>query len=460
MAGPLGDAHRGGAHRAERLVRGVHQQGMGVDAARRFEFHQVRFEQDVASPHVAQVLRQQAAHGVVDGLVVGGRLDDGYPRRRNRPRLHAAPGHHGGARGGGQQFASGELLCHRHTQKISPPFCVPATSMSSDVSGSVRQAGCAGGQYPSGRRPWASSPMRSQFSASADRHSLRKRSATPNASLGLAGAHPAQGRQRHAGGLRVRRRFIAQRAHRSVIPAAARGTCAAAGTGGLHRPAAGSPPTAGGPSPFPAPEWPATSVPPTPPSRGSTAIPEIPARALALCPAATCAYGTSHVDSSPVVPNSQSMARACIALPSCSGEAAPPAQSPTYFRRIRFAEASLRPATAWLAARQARAAPAPLRPRPAEPGWRRPSAPSRRFRGRTANRHPDSVCSPQVRSTSRHRGWRRRPHCPLYASYPHLENQRTIRRLRRRESSMTSVTPAPSQIAPCIANSISFLLSW
>ena len=132
-----------------------------------------------------------------------------------------------------------------------------------------------------------------------------------------------------------------------------------------------------------------------------------------------------------------------------SGNAAPPARSPTYFRRIRFAEASLRPATARRAARRARGAPAPLRPRPAEPGWRRPSAPSTRFRGRTANRHPDSVCSPLVGSTSKYRGWRKLSYCPLHAGYPHLENQRTIRRLRRRESSMTSVTPAPSQIAPC-----------
>jgi hypothetical protein len=33
-------------------------------------------------------------------------------------------------------------------------------------------------------------------------------------------------------------------------------------------------------------------------------------------------------------------------------------------------------------------------------------------------------------------------------------------RLRRRDSSMTSVTPAPSQIAPCIARSMWLLLSW
>ena len=38
-------------------------------------------------------------------------------------------------------------------------------------------------------------------------------------------------------------------------------------------------------------------------------------------------------------------------------------------------------------------------------------------------------------------------------------HQRNVRRLRRRESSMTSVTPAPSQIAPCIARSIWLLLS-
>jgi hypothetical protein len=38
-------------------------------------------------------------------------------------------------------------------------------------------------------------------------------------------------------------------------------------------------------------------------------------------------------------------------------------------------------------------------------------------------------------------------------------HQRKVFRLRRRESSMTSVTPAPSQIAPCIARSIWLLLS-
>src|ERR1019366_6948786 len=38
-------------------------------------------------------------------------------------------------------------------------------------------------------------------------------------------------------------------------------------------------------------------------------------------------------------------------------------------------------------------------------------------------------------------------------------DQRNDFRLRRRESSMTRVTPAPSQIAPCIARSIWLLLS-
>ena len=62
MARTFGDAHAGGAHGAEGLVGGMHQHGMGVDAALGLELHQVGLEQDVASAHVAQVLGQHAAH--------------------------------------------------------------------------------------------------------------------------------------------------------------------------------------------------------------------------------------------------------------------------------------------------------------------------------------------------------------------------------------------------------------
>ena len=105
-------------------------------------------------------------------------------------------------------------------------------------------------------------------------------------------------------------------------------------------------------------------------------------------------------DSSPVVPNSQSMARAWAALPELLGRK----QGHQRGHPGTFVEAVLRRPAAVGQLRgaqpvRARGAPARVRRRPAEPGWRRPSAPSRRIPGRTANRHPDSVCSPQVGST-------------------------------------------------------------
>src|ERR1035438_6379581 len=189
----------------------------------------------------------------------------------------------------------------------------------------------------------------------------------------------------------------------------------------------------------------------------------------------------SAEDSSPLVANSQSMARAWTRLPSWAAgsratravthvlsaahgrgfrvgrrEAEPPGQSPTCFRRTRFAEASLHRATAKRAANRNRLAAGGVRRPPTWPGWRRPWAPSRKTPGRRANRHPDSVCSAEVGSTWGNRGWRKAPRWGFWASHLAREHQRTVRRLRRRERSMTSVTPAPSQTAPCRARYISF----
>ena len=91
MAGSLGDAHCGGAHGAERLVGGVDHHRVCVDTAGRFEFHKIGFEQDAASPDVAQMLYQQAAHGVVDGLVISRHFADGNARHRNAAQLGSAP---------------------------------------------------------------------------------------------------------------------------------------------------------------------------------------------------------------------------------------------------------------------------------------------------------------------------------------------------------------------------------
>ena len=97
MAGAFGDAHAGGAHGAERFIGGMHQQGMGVDDAFGFEFHQVGLEHHVAPAHVQPVFGQHAAHGVVEALVVGRRAHDGNLRRggasglRRAARQPAAP---------------------------------------------------------------------------------------------------------------------------------------------------------------------------------------------------------------------------------------------------------------------------------------------------------------------------------------------------------------------------------
>ena len=75
MARPFGDLHAGGAHGGKRFESCMDQQGIGIDAAFRLEFHQIRFQDDVAPAHVQWVHGQKAAHGVVEGLVVGRRLD-------------------------------------------------------------------------------------------------------------------------------------------------------------------------------------------------------------------------------------------------------------------------------------------------------------------------------------------------------------------------------------------------
>ena len=256
-----------------------------------------------------------------------------------------------------------------------------------------------GDSSPSGRRPWAISPMRSQFSASADRHSPRKRSATPRARLGFAGAHPAQGRQRHAGGLGIRRRFIAERAHRSVIPAAAV----------AHAPQ----------------QEPAAFIDTQPDRRrgpaghfffqrqnGQRSRSHPRRRAGDPRPSREFLLGQWRRAQKP-------HAHAVGAGRFFSGRAQQPVdgarmdRASQLFRRKQghqrghpctFVESGLRrPASVGqLRGAQpvrARGAPVRIRRRPAEPGWRRPSAPSRRFRGRRANHHPDSVCSPLVGST-------------------------------------------------------------
>ena len=463
MAGPFGDAHRGGAHGAERLVGGVHQHGMGVDAAGGLEFHQVGLEQDAAAADVAQVLRQQAAHRVVDGLVVGRRLEDGNARRRNRaaartphPAITAAPA---------VAVSSSRLVswCAMHQpQKKSVPFCVPATSMSSDVSGSVRQASGpagssrrAGGRAPSARCAASSARRRNGIRA-------RKRSATFSARSVSRRAHAAQGGQRHAGGLGIRRRFIAECAHRTVIPAAALAHAPQQEAAALID----APPDrrrwAGGALPFPAPEWPARSVQPTPPSRESRAIPEIRARAVAASPRSHMRKRYVSEDSSPLVPSSQSMARAGSALPSCSGgtratsavtqvlssnpvcggqppsgNCAARSHCEAAARRLEFAGG------------QQSQDGVDRRLRPGSSPDVGPTAIPILFAHHKLDRHCKIAAGDKP------------PNCALCASHHYMEHSAHGRRLRRRrESSMTSVTPAPSQIAPCIARSISFLLSW
>ena len=334
-------------------------------------------------------------------LVVGRRLDDGNARRlQSDAACDSAAGHHGGARGRGQQFASGELVCcHAQPQK---KFRALLRSRHQQVQRRFRQrpAGQLGrravavGQAAVSHQSDAQPVQRvggAAFAKKAIRHVQRR--------LGFAGAHPAQGGQRHPGGFRVGRRLIAECAHRSVIPAAAQAHAPQQEVGGPHRSAAGSPRRAGGPFPFPAPEWPARSVPPTPPSRESRASPEIRARAWrhAQQPLTHAVRGGGFFPGRAQQPvDGARMGGAAELVGRQQGHQRGHPRA--------FIESDLRRPAAIRQLRgpqpvRGRGAPARVRRRPAKPGWRRPSAPSRRIPGRRANRHPDSVCSPQVGST-------------------------------------------------------------
>ena len=287
MSRSLGDAYGGGAHRAEGLVRGVHQQGMGIDAARGLEFHQVGLQQDIASAHVAQMLHQHAAHLVIDRLVVGRGFDNGNARRFNGTLLDSAPGHQGGAGGSGQELASGELMCHAQPQKNFLPLW---RSRHQQVQGSL-------GQRPAGHRRRRAIA----FGQPVVRH---EPDAQPVQRVG--GAHFAektvrhlQGQSRFPGRARRARRpgpsrwFPGRACSRSPGRGPTRDssrrpcTCAAAGSRGPHRSAAVRWSRHGEPFLFPAPEWQARWGQPTRPSRGSRASLETRDRAWAPRPAAT-----------------------------------------------------------------------------------------------------------------------------------------------------------------------------
>ena len=200
-------------------------------------------------------------------------------------------------------------------KKKSRPFSASATSSPRDVSGSVRSVDLR--RMAVARRQL---PMRQQ--AQPQPVQGVRRAALPQeapghrqAALGAGRPDAAQGRQRHAGGFRVRERLVSQGSHRPVVPSAFTGTCAPAGTAGRNRFVPGWPARASGGTPYPAPEWPEKSDQPRRPRPVSTASLETPARVASGCPGATPATGTSAVDSLPVVPSSQAMARACALAP-------------------------------------------------------------------------------------------------------------------------------------------------
>ena len=231
-----------------------------------------------------------------------------------------------------------------------------------------------------------------------------------------AAAHPAQGRQRHAGGFRIRRRFIAQRAHRRRDSSRLRGTCAPAGTGGLRRCAAGSPPRAGWPSPFRAPGWPASGAHPRRRARRSRATREFllgqwrDAQQPLRAPIGPGGFLPRRAQQ-PV--DGARMRRA----PGAPREAAPPAPSPSAFVDAGLRRPAAVPRCAARSQRKPAARRFRLRPPPAAPGRRRPSARSTRLRGGRANRHPRfCLLDQQVRSTSNTAAGVRLPDCPLYAS--------------------------------------------
>ena len=82
MPRAFGDMDCGRPHGAKGFICGVHHNGMRVDAASRFELHQIGFEQNVLPAHIAHVLAQQPPHRVIHALVVSGHAPDRY--RRNR----------------------------------------------------------------------------------------------------------------------------------------------------------------------------------------------------------------------------------------------------------------------------------------------------------------------------------------------------------------------------------------
>src|ERR1017187_5026249 len=221
MSRPLGDAYGGGAHGTKCLEGGVNQYGVGIDTAGWFELDKIGFQQDVASPDGAEMFYQQAAHGVVDGLVVGGHLEDGHARRHAAARLGCAAGEEGGAGGGGQPLASGEWLCHGSGPE---EIGILWRCRQEHVQRGFRQCpawqlgrrAVAIGQAAVGEEPDAQ-PVQcvggAAFAEEAAGHI--------EGVLGFGGTNPAQGGERHAGSFGVGRGLIAECAYGTVIPAAA-----------------------------------------------------------------------------------------------------------------------------------------------------------------------------------------------------------------------------------------------
>jgi len=109
-----------------------------------------------------------------------------------------------------------------------------------------------------------------------------------------------------------------------------------------------------------------------------------------------------RVDSLPVVPSSQAMARACALAPSSSGGSSA-TSAVTHVLRLTPACGGQPPSGRPVARIHCRRAwPAPSGPRRATRGRRRPWVQSTTSRGHRASRHPDSVCP---RDLNRHRAY-------------------------------------------------------
>ena len=411
MSRTFGDTNAGRSASAERFQRRMHQQRIGIDEALRFEFHQVRLQHHIAAANV-HVL-------VVEDVAVRWRRRAG--RRPARAQSKRARGSAAAARA--RSPPGPRRRCRAEAASISRlviwsafiPTTRPALSAPRGPASPAKFRAASGtphprgGNSPAGIPPCAIRPSPNQLIASAEREAARNRRATSTPALTSGHVHSVQRRQRHARGLRIGTRFISQRLHGAVIPAAS-----FAGARQQKMPAFRNPPGDFGRRPsaaFLLQRQDRQRVGPT--QAAAPCVHGHPANSWSAgrpIPKSHCAqtvqirrFVAGRASSHRMAPSSCSfVAKFVPAAP------VPPARSPTCFPPHRPAARNRRPAGPPVATSRCRARHDRPLLLPASPEWHTPSAPSTRLRGHTANHHPDSACRLDI-STGHEKGNRNKP---------------------------------------------------